>query len=186
MELEVRELDAASRNKYLTRIESYQAELARLEKDFNTKKSACDGGREELLGDQGVEDFYDQKQLLINNSEKLERGIKRLDLGYQIAVETEQIGNNILTDLNQQRETIQKTRNRVSSTFSYCKFIAIYNLFCHSFQLRETDEELGRSGRMLNRMLARIVQNRLIFLGIILALVIVVILVLYIRFRKSS
>lgn len=185
MELEVRELDSASRSKYFTRIESYQAELSRLEKDFNVKKRACDG-REELLGDQGGEDFYDQKQLLINNSEKLERGIKRLDLGYQVAIETEQIGNHILNDLNQQRETIQKSRNRVSKCLSRCSSLFICKLVLLFPQLRETDEELGRSGRMLNRMLARIIQNRLIFLGIILALVIVVILVLYIQFRKSS
>jgi vesicle transport through interaction with t-SNAREs protein 1 len=113
MELEIRELDAASKNKYCTRIESYQVELSRLEKEFKSKKISNGREREELIGDDG-EDYNDQNQLLINNSEKLERGRNRLEAGFQIAIETEQIGNNILTDLNQQRETIQRTRNRVS------------------------------------------------------------------------
>lgn len=115
MELEIRELDTASRNKYFTRIESYQVELSRLEKEFKIKRTINCGDRDELFGDTGAEDMYDQKQLLINNSEKLERGINRLELGYQVAIETEQIGSHILTDLNQQRETVQRTRNRVRS-----------------------------------------------------------------------
>lgn len=112
MVLEVRELDSSSRNKYFTRIESYKAELSRLEKEFKIKKNLNNENREELFGD--IDDFNDQKQLLIDNSEKLERGIKRLDVGYKVAIETEQIGNHVLNDLNQQRETIQRTRNRVS------------------------------------------------------------------------
>lgn len=114
MELEIRELNAASKNKYCTRIESYQVELSRLEKEFKSKKISNGREREELIGDTDGEDYNDQNQLLINNSEKLERGRNRLEAGFQIAIETEQIGNNILTDLNQQRETIQRTRNRVS------------------------------------------------------------------------
>lgn len=117
MELEVRELDAASRNKYFTRIKSYRVELSRLEKEFNNKRLHKSGDREELLGDAEAEETNDQNQFLIN-SEKLERGKNRLEAGYQVIIETEQIGNNILADLNQQRETVHRTRNRVSS----CKF----------------------------------------------------------------
>lgn len=134
MGLEIRELNPASRNKFQTRIESYQTELTRLENEYKKNKISFDRKREELFGD---EDFNDQKQSLIDNNEKLERGKKRLDvgmecrfifpklgpcifvinlefIGYRVAIETEAIGNEILTDLNQQRETIQRTRNRVS------------------------------------------------------------------------
>ncbi|EFX61974.1 hypothetical protein DAPPUDRAFT_337705 [Daphnia pulex] len=116
MELEIRELDTASKNKYCTRIESYKVELSRLEKEFKSKRISNGGEREELIGDTDTEDVYDQNQLLISNGEKLERGRNRLEAGYQIAIETEQIGNDILTDLNQQKETIQKTRNRLRET----------------------------------------------------------------------
>ena len=112
MRLEVRELDSVSRSKYLTRIESFQVELSRLEKEYQ-KRSINQDGEEFLLEENGAENFLDPKQQLIN-SEKLERGVNRLGIGYQIAIETEQIGNHILTDLSQQKETMLKTRNRVS------------------------------------------------------------------------
>ena len=64
------------------------------------------------------EDLSDQKQRLIDNSEKLERSSKRLEVGYRVAVETEEIGSRIMTDLNQQKETIQRTRSRVNTNHS--------------------------------------------------------------------
>ena len=115
MGLEIRELGPPLKNKYQTRIESFTAELNRLENEFKRNKNSYERKREELLGEGGNEEHqYDQKQRLIDNTEKLERGNKRLEVGYRVAIETEAIGNEILTDLNQQRETIQKTRNRVS------------------------------------------------------------------------
>ncbi len=83
MGLEVRELNPASRNKFLTRIESYQAELTRLENEYKKNKNSLDRKRREELFGENSEDFNDQKQSLIDNNEKLERGKKRLDVGMQ-------------------------------------------------------------------------------------------------------
>ena len=119
MELEVRELAAAVRTKYQTRVQSYSAELNRLENDFKTAKNTYQKARQELLGEMtSNEDLSDQKQRLIDNSEKLERSSKRLEVGYRVAVETEEIGSRIMTDLNQQKETIQRTRSRVNTNHS--------------------------------------------------------------------
>lgn len=115
MGLEIRELGPPMKNKYQTRIESFTAELTRLENEFKKNRDSYERKREELLGEGSTEDFYDQKQRLIDNSEKLERGCKRLEVGYRVAIETEEIGNEILSDLNHQRETIQRSRNRVGS-----------------------------------------------------------------------
>ena len=113
MGLEIRELPPPMKSKYQTRIQSFTAELTRLENEFKKTRDSYERKREELLGEGSEENIYSQKQRLIDNSEKLERGSKRLDVGYRVAIETEQIGNEILTDLNEQRETIQRTRNRV-------------------------------------------------------------------------
>ena len=83
MGLEIRELNPASRNKFQTRIESYQTELTRLENEYKKNKISFDRKREELFGD---EDFNDQKQSLIDNNEKLERGKKRLDVGMECSI----------------------------------------------------------------------------------------------------
>ena len=54
------------------------------------------------------------------------------------------------------------------------------------YKLRETDEELSRSGRLLNRMFGRIIQNRLVFIGLVFLAVIFIIITVYVKFRKSS
>ncbi len=125
MGLEARELAAASRTKYQTRIQSYSVELDRLDGDFRKAKTSYYRAREDLLGESD-QDYYDgsQKQSLIDNTEKLERGNRRLEVGYKVAIETEQIGNQIMTDLNEQRETIQRTRARVN-------FNSIHKFYSH-------------------------------------------------------
>lgn len=56
----------------------------------------------------------EQKQRLLDNSERLERSGNQLNTGYQILLETEEIGSQVMRDLHHQRETIQKSRARVS------------------------------------------------------------------------
>jgi len=163
MELEIRDLNPTARTRYQTRIQSHKAELSRLENEFKKTKMQYAKQREELLGESFTpEDTDDQSQQLIDNTERLERGNRRLEAGYKIAIETEELGSSILTDLNHQRETLQKTRSR----------------------LRETDEDLGRSGRVLNRMIVRIIQNRLIILGLVLLILVVAIIGVYFASRK--
>lgn len=55
----------------------------------------------------------EQKQRLLYTSERLNRSGIQLDNTYRITVETEEIGSQILTDLNRQRETMQSSFNRV-------------------------------------------------------------------------
>lgn len=72
------------------------------------------------VGYDSVDEFEDigmqeeQKQRLLNNSERIERTGKTLEEGYRVIVETESIGNQVLQDLHMQRETITRTRGRVS------------------------------------------------------------------------
>ncbi|KFO28990.1 Vesicle transport through interaction with t-SNAREs like protein 1A [Fukomys damarensis] len=74
---------------------------------------------------------------LLDNTERLERSSRRLEAGYQIAVETEQIGQEMLENLSHDREKIQRARER----------------------LRETDANLGKSSRILTGMLRRSVKK---------------------------
>ena len=50
---------------------------------------------------------------LLGATEKLEKSSDRLDEGYRIAQETEEIGLDIMDNLHRDRETIQRTRGRV-------------------------------------------------------------------------
>ena len=57
----------------------------------------------------------EQKQSLLGDSERLERTGNQLSSGYRVLLETEDISTQVLRDLNSQRETIQKSRSRVTS-----------------------------------------------------------------------
>uniref|UniRef100_A0A9J8BQT6 Vesicle transport through interaction with t-SNAREs 1A n=2 Tax=Cyprinus carpio TaxID=7962 RepID=A0A9J8BQT6_CYPCA len=178
MDLEIREIPIQSRGMYNSRLKSYKQEMEKLEKDFKRSRIAySDEVRNELLGDDGSSS-ESQRAHLLDNTERLERSSRRLEAGYQIAVETEQVGQEILSNLHSDREKIQRSRDR----------------------LRETDANLGKSSRILTGMLRRclnyhpdgthslqkihwIIQNRILvfILGAILFLTIV--LAIYFNLR---
>ncbi|KAM4636506.1 vesicle transport through interaction with t-SNAREs homolog 1A isoform 2-T2 [Discoglossus pictus] len=161
MDLEVREIPAQSRAMFSTRMRSYKQEMSKLETDFKRSRIAySDDVRNELLGDDG-NSSESQRAHLLDNTERLERSSRRLEAGYQIAVETEQIGQNVLENLNQDREKIQRARER----------------------LRETDTNLGKSSRILTGMLRRIIQNRVLLVVLGIIIVFTIILAIYFSFR---
>ena len=51
---------------------------------------------------------------LLDNSEALERGGRKLNIGQRLLAETEGVGAAVLEDLSRQRETIQHARAKVS------------------------------------------------------------------------
>lgn len=55
----------------------------------------------------------EQRLRLLENSETIDRTGQNINSGYRIILETEEIGTQVLQDLYSQRETIQKSRQRV-------------------------------------------------------------------------
>lgn len=162
MELEVKDL-TTDRQKYKTRVKSYQVELTKLETDVRRAKLGIDSSRDELLGDD-THDSEDQRKRLLDNTEMLDRTTRRIDHGYKVTLETEQIGAQVIEDLTNQRETIQRSRGR----------------------LGEMNSNLGKSSRLLSGMMRRIIQNRLLLLGLGVMLLIVIIVAIYFMVKKNS
>ncbi|XP_075071795.1 vesicle transport through interaction with t-SNAREs homolog 1A isoform X1 [Mixophyes fleayi] len=168
MDLEVREIPAQSRGMYSNRMRSYKQEMTKMETDFKRSRIAySDEVRNELLGDDGNSSecqmikLREERAHLLDNTERLERSSRRLESGYQIAVETEQIGHGILENLSQDREKIQRARER----------------------LRETDTNLGKSSRILTGMLRRIIQNRVLVVVLGIIIVFTIVLAIYFSVR---
>ncbi|KAM6951226.1 vesicle transport through interaction with t-SNAREs homolog 1A isoform 1-T1 [Aplochiton taeniatus] len=168
MDLEVREIPIQSRGMYNSRLKSYKQEMDKLEKDFKRSRIAySDEVRNELLGADGGSSenqlikLREERAHLLDNTEKLERSSRRLEAGYQIAVETEQVGQEILSNLSTDREKIQKARER----------------------LRETDANLGKSSRILTGMLRRIIQNRVLVFILGAIIVLTIVLAIYFNLR---
>lgn len=106
----------------------------------------------------------DQKRRLLDNSERLERTGGHLSGAYRVAVETEEIGNSVLRDLENQRETLTRARGR----------------------LRDTDNELGRSSRLLNTMMMRYMRDKFVLVGIGLVFLLVIGVSIYFSLTKKE
>ncbi|XP_022823061.1 vesicle transport through interaction with t-SNAREs homolog 1A [Spodoptera litura] len=142
LELESRGAGAGSR------VAAYRAELQRVRDEY---RSVLNTGSYNYENDEVFDDWSganEQHRKLLDNTERLERTGKTLTEGYRVVLETEQIGAAVLQDLSVQRETIQRSRGR----------------------LRETDEQLNRSSRLMNTMVMRALQDRFILIMVFLVL----------------
>ena len=94
--------------------------------------------RIELLGDNEFDSCDQKTRLLGEDTQRMEASERRLKDGYSLCLESEQIGSQILENLNSQRETIQRSRDR----------------------LRGTNHELKRGHKFLNLMTRRSLQTK--------------------------
>lgn len=120
--MEIPETGGSTKAGLTSRLGCYQAELKRLRIEFiNAKNSSCgiqigSGGNNVSYDSSDFDDIgikEEQQRRLLDNSERIERTGNRLADGYRTILETENIGTAVLQDLSHQRETIQKSRNRV-------------------------------------------------------------------------
>ncbi len=112
--------------------------------------------RLELFGDNDIE-MDDSKTQLLSDTQRLEASQRKLESGYKLCVETEQIGSQILENLNTQRDTIKRSRDK----------------------LRSTNYELGRSSRILNLMTRKAMQTKALIYFITFVIVLFIIYVIY-------
>ncbi|KAL4131803.1 hypothetical protein QTP88_009059 [Uroleucon formosanum] len=158
MDLSVKESDVSVRAKLHNRVASYRAELHRLAKEFARAKCTVNIDLEDDNHFAESEDVTsEQKQRLLYTSERLNQSGIQLDNTYRIAVETEEIGSQILTDLNRQRETMHNSFNR----------------------LRDANADLGRSTRMINAIIVRSRQHKIILFGVMAAFCFLLIFAFY-------
>lgn len=146
------------RSKYANQLSNFKADLKLLASEFKRICGSVDT-RSELLGDDHDDN---QKAQLLANTELLERSSKMLEDGYRIAIETEQVGADILRNLDSQRATLTGTRER----------------------LRIADEDLSDTSRVLNRMIRRVIQNRTLLLFVVAFLVLILIILVASSFRN--
>ncbi|XP_029680092.1 vesicle transport through interaction with t-SNAREs homolog 1A [Formica exsecta] len=165
MELEVRGINGTARDRLRGRVESHRAELKRLTQEFQTARKPKEDITEITVDESWDNNVTeDQRKRLLDASERVERSGRTLQNGYRMALETEEIGSQVLKELHEQRETIQRSRGR----------------------LRETDAELGRGSRLLTGMIFRSLQQRIILAAVALVLIIVACIVIYYSFKSKS
>ncbi|KXJ12411.1 Vesicle transport through interaction with t-SNAREs-like 1A [Exaiptasia diaphana] len=140
MDLEVREMAGNDKSKYTHRVKTYKNEMVKFQQDLI------------------------QRHGYLSRWCRLDRTGRRLEEGYKMCVETEQIGVDIMDNLHRDREVINRSRDR----------------------LRGTDQNLSKSSRLLTAMMRRVIQNRIILAVICIVILVVIGLVIYYSVKKKS
>lgn len=163
MEEEAGSAPATYRNSMMSRIRSYRRDFDKLRRDLGKPSGQVNVsfGREELFDE---DPMASQKNKVRQGTDMLNRASESIARSTRVAVETEQVGDEIIEELGDQRESLVRTRDR----------------------LKDVDQDLGKSRRILNSMAIRIATNKLILLCIIIVELAILAAVVYIRFFKKD
>lgn len=161
MELSVREIESSNpdRGKYDLRVKSYQSDKRQLDVELRKAIERIKQGadRDDLFAYAEGGISLDQQDKLISNTERLESGARKLQNCERITIETEQIGGQVLENLNHQREILTRNRDR----------------------MRDANADLGRSNRIASQMIRRLVQNRLVLLIVFVVMMFSLLFLIY-------
>ncbi|CAH8875875.1 unnamed protein product [Trichobilharzia szidati] len=172
MSLEVQEMRPDLRTKYQNRLDCYRKELEKLTSEFKRpryaarlpdKKDSAASDDEESLREEVLFDA-DMRAQLLSNTERIARSTTKLEDGVRIALETEDVGGHILQDLSEQREKLQRSRDR----------------------LRQADSDLKRSSRLVAVMTRRVLQNKVLLIAVISLMVLIFFVAIYLVTRHAT
>lgn len=150
MEFEVQKAPPSYRTKMLSNIRTYKRDVEQLSNDLKRLLSAK-GGEKRMAFRYSEDDEVErlentQRTQLMQGTASLTRASDSLARSHQVAAETDEIGNQIIDELGTQRESLLRTKSR----------------------LTETDENLSRSRKILNKMARSVLTNKLLLVIIIL------------------
>lgn len=114
MEVEIHGMPQSIKTQFQQRARTAKTDLQRLKK--LSRDLATAGARDALLGGRnpaGDNPYGDDRTRLLAGTETLADGTRRLEESQRIALETEDIGADILRNLHGQREQIEHARETV-------------------------------------------------------------------------
>ncbi|CAB4000122.1 vesicle transport through interaction with t-SNAREs homolog 1B-like [Paramuricea clavata] len=156
----------AYRNKMNARVRNKSRELEKMKRDLNkiTSGFQASSARDDLLstGPKEFDPNASHRNKLIQGTEIMNRTSDSIARSQQVAAESEQIGVEIIDELDTQKDSLIRTRDR----------------------LHDTDEDLNQSRKILTRMAFRVATNKLIMGIIILVELVIVGAIVYVRFIK--
>ncbi|EOD03996.1 hypothetical protein EMIHUDRAFT_353867, partial [Emiliania huxleyi CCMP1516] len=152
------------------RVRECKSSLSELRSKLSVARSnnrAAELAREQLLASADAPARMEaeaQHARLLETTSRMQRGTDKLRAACQVAVETEAVGVSILGDLDQQRMTLEQTRER----------------------LRTANRGLERSKKLLQSMTKRAAANKMLMIGIIAFLCLMIVAILYLKFFMPS
>ncbi|KAG2188701.1 hypothetical protein INT44_003840 [Umbelopsis vinacea] len=127
MEMEILNIPTASRTRLQTKLRLFKSEFEKTKRDLRraTTQVPSSSNREELFGglESGDGDLdastVDQRSRLLTGTDRLGESSRRLQDSHRLALETENVGINILGTLKGQRETILRSRDTLTEADSH-------------------------------------------------------------------
>ncbi|XP_068194607.1 vesicle transport through interaction with t-SNAREs homolog 1B [Antennarius striatus] len=171
MEEELRAAPSSYRNAMNAKLRLYHRDLGKLQRDlrasspgFGSSRQTMEGSNYGIYSTQNQQSTHLQSQraLLLQGTEALSSASQSIERSQRIAIETEQIGTEIIDELGEQREQLDRTRNR----------------------LVNTGENLSRSRKILRSMSRRLMTNKLLLSVIILIELAILGAVVYLKFFR--
>ncbi|XP_051866257.1 vesicle transport through interaction with t-SNAREs homolog 1B isoform X1 [Pristis pectinata] len=168
MEKEMRNAPLAYRNQMIIKIRSYRKDVSKLQRDARNSDTGYGAHSDFKYAVYGAENeqsshLASQRALLLQGTDSLNRASQSIDRSHRIAAETDQIGSEIIEELGEQREQLERSKDR----------------------LINTGENLSRSRKILRAMSRRIMTNKLL-LGIIILLEVAILgAVVYLKFFRK-
>ncbi|KNC46450.1 Qb-SNARE [Thecamonas trahens ATCC 50062] len=182
MELEIRSLPPASKNKLTPRLRKYQADLTVLKRDMRRigSQTSAQASRDELMagaapgagaaslgtGGGAIMSTREiaQRQRILDGKRRLEETSNRLSNAQRLALESEEIGANTLSELHQQREIIER---------------ADRNLYI-------ADDNVSRGHKLVRTMNRRLVTTKIITGVIVLLILGTIFTIIYFKWIKKK
>ncbi|GAC77144.1 hypothetical protein PANT_24d00062 [Moesziomyces antarcticus T-34] len=167
MDIEVQGFPQSVRSRFSVQIRGFKQEIQGLTKEVRAglaSSSSGSGGAaynpayaDDDADLEAADSATANRQRLLQGTASLEDGTRRLEESNRLALETEDLGADILRDLRSQREQIENSRDT----------------------LRQADQSIDRSSKTLSKMIRRAKQQKLVTVGIIVCLVLLILLILY-------
>ncbi|XP_071354923.1 vesicle transport through interaction with t-SNAREs homolog 1B [Trachinotus anak] len=171
MEEELRAAPSSYRNAMSTKLHLYRRDMGKLQRDmknsapsFGSSSQSVGGSHHGIYSSQNQQSTHVQSQraLLLQGTESLNSASQSIERSQRIAAETDQIGTDIIEELGEQREQLDRTRNRLANT----------------------GENLSRSRKILRAMSRRLMTNKLL-LGVIILMELAILgAVVYLKFFR--
>uniref|UniRef100_W5NA16 Vesicle transport through interaction with t-SNAREs 1B n=1 Tax=Lepisosteus oculatus TaxID=7918 RepID=W5NA16_LEPOC len=169
MEKELIGAPPSFQNPMTTKIRIYRRDLGKLQREMKSSDLGLGFGvrGEGRYGVFAAENeqstqLQSQRALLLQGTESLNRATQSLERSHGIAAETDQVGTDIIEELGEQRDQLDRTRDR----------------------LVHTGENLSRSQKILRSMSRRLMTNKLLLSVIILMELGILGAVVYLKFFR--
>ncbi|PKU42471.1 vesicle transport through interaction with t-snares hypothetical protein [Limosa lapponica baueri] len=175
MEEELKYAPLPFRNQMMSKIRAYRRDLSMFQREMRSTDLGLGPGSQGDIKygifsteNEQSTNLQSQRVLLLQGTDSLNRASQSIERSHRIAAETDQIGTDIIEELGEQREQLERTKSRVRGE-----------------TLVNTSENLSKSRKILRSMSRRVATNKLLLSIIIILELAILGGVVYYKFFRS-